>query len=254
MFERLKGKTIIVAGAGGIGDALAQRYAAEGATVIVADIAARAAEQVVAQIAASGGTAQACELDGADDRAWGRLIEVAHGRFGGLDGLHINFAHLADGSKANDILQLDMDDWDEAMRVNARGYVLGTRHALPVLRERGGGSIVYTASNAAYVGEPMRVAYAMSKGALLPLMRHVANRFGPEGIRCNAIAPGVILHERLESGMPDAIKTAFAGDTALKHLGKPMDIAAVGALLMSDEGAFITGQVIAVDGGGFMRP
>jgi len=100
----------------------------------------------------------------------------------------------------------------------------------------------------------VRVGYAMSKAAILPLMRHVASRFGPQGIRANAIAPGVILHPRISAAMPEAVKADFARDTALGRLGTPDDIAAVGALLLSDEGGFITGQVYAVDGGGFMRP
>lgn len=85
-------------------------------------------------------------------------------------------------------------------------------------------------------------------------MRHVASRFGPQGLRANAIAPGVIMHPRLASMMPAEAEAAFRDQTALKTLGQPKDIAAVSALLMSDDGDFITGQVIAVDGGGFMRP
>lgn len=251
MQGKLQDKVIIVAGAGGIGGALVRRYAAEGAKVVVADISRQAVDDAVAE---AGGATIGCTLDGAEDASWADLLALAKARFGGLDGVHINFAHLADGSKAVDVLELDMDDFDQAMRVSARGYVLGTRHAVPALLERGGGSIVYTASNAAYVGEPVRVGYAMSKAAVLPLMRHVASRFGPQAIRANAIAPGVILHPRLSAAMPDAVKADFARDTALGRLGTPDDIAAVGALLLSDEGGFITGQVYAVDGGGFMRP
>lgn len=254
MAERLKDKVIIVAGAGGIGGELASRYAAEGASVIVGDIDPRAVEDTVAGIAAAGGSVAGTHLDGTDEGSWQAILDLAQKRFGGLDGLHVNFAHLADGSKAADLLQLDMADFDDALRVNTRGYVLGTRQAIPALLARGGGAIVYTTSNAAYVGEPVRVGYAMSKAAILPLMRHVANRFGPDGIRANAVAPGVILHARLEQMLPEEVKTDFARDTALKRLGTPQDIAAVGTLLMSDEGAFITGQVVAVDGGGFMRP
>ncbi|MCJ2180870.1 SDR family NAD(P)-dependent oxidoreductase [Novosphingobium album (ex Hu et al. 2023)] len=252
--ERLKNKVIVVAGAGGIGAGLAVRFAQEGASVVLGDINADAAQSVVERIRANGGTAVATSLDGAEDSSCKELIGLAVSQFGGLDGIHVNFAELGDGSRAVDILDLDMADFDEAMRVNTRGYVLCTRHAIPALLERGGGAIVYTSSNAAYVGEPVRVAYAMSKGAILPLMRHVASRFGSEGIRANAIAPGVIMHPRLESAMPEAAMAAFLQQTVLKRLGTPEHIAALAALLMADEGNFITGQVLSVDGGDFQRP
>lgn len=253
--DRLAGKVIIVAGAGGIGNALALRYAREGASVVVGDINQGVAESVVEEIVGAGGTAVWTPLDGADNGSSRAIVDLAVSRFGGLDGIHINFAHMADGSKMADILQLDMQDFDDAMRVNVRGYVLCTRHAIPAMLSRGGGSIVYTTSNAAYIAEPVRIAYGMSKAAILPMMRSVASRFGPEGIRANAIAPGVILHPRLDEMMPEEAKDGFMAATALKtRLGRPEEIAAVAALLMSDEGGFITGQVIPVEGGHFMRP
>jgi len=254
MTERLQGKVIVVAGAGGIGGGIAHRLAREGASVILGDINQEAADATVEEISAAGGSAVSTRLDGGDDASCKAIVDLAISRFGGLDGIHINFADLQDGGTMTDVLDLDLDVFDATMRVNVRGFLLCTRHAIPALLARGGGSIVYTASNAAYMGEPVRVAYAMSKGAILPLMRHVANRFGAQGIRANAIAPGVISHARLDAMMPDEVKAAFARDTALKRLGKPKDIAAVSAMLMSEDGDFITGQVIAVDGGGFMRP
>lgn len=254
MPKRLNGKTIIVAGAGGIGGGIAHRLAHEGANVVVGDISYGAAELVAGEISEAGGSAIPTQLDGADDGSCNALVELALTKFGGLDGIHINYADLQDGGNVVDILDLDLDHFDAAMRVNVRGFLLLTRRAIPALLTRGGGSIVYTASNAAYVGEPVRVAYAMSKGAILPLMRHVASRFGPRGLRANAIAPGVIMHPRLASAMPEAAKAAFCEQTRLGRLGEPKDIAAVSAMLMSSDGEFITGQVIAVDGGGFMRP
>lgn len=252
--NKLGNKVIVVAGAGGIGGGVATALAEEGASVVVGDLSLAAAEESVAAITSAGGTAVATQLDGSDDASCKALIDLAVSRFGGLDGIHVNFADLRDGTTLHDVLDLDLDVFDATMRVNVRGFLLCTRHALPALRARGGGAIVYTASNAAYMGEAVRVAYAMSKGAILPLMRHVATRFGPEGIRANAIAPGVIMHPGLDAVLPEAAKAEFAEGTLIKKLGRPKDIAAVSALLMSDDGAFITGQVIAVDGGGFMRP
>jgi NAD(P)-dependent dehydrogenase (short-subunit alcohol dehydrogenase family) len=205
-------------------------------------------------IVAAGGTAIGIELDGADDASISSAVALAGSKFGGLDGFHANFACFRDGESGQDVLGLPLAIYDEVMRVNARGFLLCTRHAVPAMIARGGGSMVYTSSGAAHMGTPVRVAYAMSKNAGHALMRHVATRFGPDGIRANAIAPGVIAHARFETVISPAMAAAFMQSNALKtRLGSPLDIAALGALLMSDEGSFITGQVISVDGGGSMR-
>jgi len=251
---RLKGKVIVVAGAGGIGNELARRYASEGASVILGDLDGAAAKAVAEEIAGAGGTALGTQLDGADDASIKAAVDLAIAQFGGLDGFHANFASFRDGENSGDILELPLDVYDDAMRINARGFLLCTRHAVPAMLARGGGSIVYTSSNAAYLGESVRVAYAMSKVAIHALMRHVANRFGPNGIRANVIAPGVIAHGRFDEVMPADVVELFKEQTALRHLGAPGDIAAMGALLMSDDGRFVTGQSISVDGGTTMRP
>jgi NAD(P)-dependent dehydrogenase (short-subunit alcohol dehydrogenase family) len=139
------------------------------------------------------------------------------------------------------------------MRVNARGFFLCTRHAVPAMLARGGGSMLYTSSGAAFMGEQVRVAYAMSKVAAHALMRHIANRFGPSGIRANVIAPGVIAHPRFDAMISAELAEQMKAQVAMRRLGRPTDIAAMSALLMSDEGSYITGQVISVDGGISMR-
>lgn len=253
MLRRLEGKVIVVAGGGGIGDELARRYAAEGASVVLGDIDADAARNVAEGIVAAGGTAIGTALDGANDASIKAVVDLAASRFGGLDGFHANYASFRDGESGEDVLGLPLEIYDEVMHVNARGFLLCTRHAVPAMLERGGGSIVYTTSGAAFMGEPLRVAYAMSKLAVHGLMRHVAKRFGHDGIRANAIAPGVISHPRFEAVIPPEMAKEFADGTTIGRLGSPIDIAAMGALLMSDEGSFVTGQVLSVDGGNSMR-
>lgn len=252
MQDRLKGKVIVVAGAGGIGSGLARRYAAEGAAVVIGDIEEFGARTLAAEISEGGGTALGAHLEGGDDASVKALVDLAVCSFGGLDGFHANYACVAEGGERN-IIDLPLDVFDEVMRVNTRGFVLCTRHAVPAMLARGGGSLVFTTSGAAYAGEPVRAAYAMSKSATHALMRHVARAFGQQGIRANAIAPGVIAHGRFEEVLPDEIKRALKETNVVKRFGTPEDIAAMGALLMADEGAFITGQVISVDGGGSMR-
>lgn len=248
MQRRLDGKVVIVAGAGGIGNELARRYAAEGAAVVIGDLDGEGAQALADSIAGSGGRAVGLALDGGDESSIRALVARAVAEFGGLDGFHANFAVFTEGEE--DILDIGMEAYDRAMAVNARGYVLCTRLALPEMLKRGGGSIVYTSSGAAYMGEPVRLAYAMSKAALHALMRHVARRFGREGIRANVIAPGVILHPRMAA----EVIAAFSEATLTGTLGTPEDVAAMGALLLSDEGRYITGQVIGVDGGNPLRP
>ncbi len=251
--KRLEGKVILVAGAGGIGNALARRYAAEGACVVLGDIDGAMAEAEAAGIVAEGGRAIGTTLDGADEDAVAAAVALAVSSYGGLDGLHANFASFRDGESQEDVLGLPIDIYDEVMRVNARGFVLCTRHAVPEMLKRGGGSIVYTSSGAAHMADVVRVAYSMSKAAGHALMRHVAKRFGPEGIRANVIAPGVIRHARFDAVMDPATVKAMSERIPVGRLGEGADIAAMGALLMSDEGSFISGQVLSVDGGGSMR-
>jgi NAD(P)-dependent dehydrogenase (short-subunit alcohol dehydrogenase family) len=253
MQGRLAGKVIIVAGAGGIGGGLARRYASEGAAVLVGDIDASAAQVVADEIAQSGGTAVGLHLDGADDASIAAIVARAQADFGGLDGFHANFASFRDGESGEDLLGLSMDVFDEVIRVNMRGFVLCTRRAIPPMIARGGGSIVYTSSGAAFMGQPVRVAYAMSKLAVHALMRNVASRYGSDGIRANAVTPGMVTHAKFEASVSPEYAEATRARTPMGRLGQPGDVAAMAALLMSDEGSFITGQVISVDGGKTMR-
>jgi NAD(P)-dependent dehydrogenase (short-subunit alcohol dehydrogenase family) len=244
----------LVAGAGGIGSGLASRYAKEGARVVLGDVNLAAAAETVAAILRTGGSASAVHLDGADEQSAAAAVARCLEMHGGLDGLHANFACLADSNPQLGILELPLEIFDEVQRVNARGFYVCSRAALPALVERGGGAIVYTSSAAAYSSGPAQVAYAMSKAAIHALMRHVALRFGAQGVRANAIAPALTLHPGIEALLPpQVIEWAKAAAVIKSRVGRPEDIAAMGALLMSDEGSYITGQTISIDGGTIMR-
>jgi len=252
--NRLEGKTIIVAGGGGIGGGLARRFAAEGANVVLGDVALDDAESVVREIVANGGSAIATQLDGSDEASANAAVSLACQKFGGLDGIHANFANFIEQDENVGVLELPMADFDETMRVNLRGYVICTRAAVPALLERGGGSVIYTSSPAACKGEPIRLAYAVAKAGVEALMRHVANRYGSKGLRANCIAPGTTVHEGVEARLDDRTKDWLRSLAIIKtRFGRPEDIAAMAALLMADEGSYITGQVIGVDGGVTMR-
>lgn len=255
MNPRLKDKVILLAGAGGIGTELARRYAQEGAAVVLGDIKLDAADMAAAEANKdTSGEVRAIHLDGADQESVANAVKVCTDTYGRLDGLHANFANLADWNPEHGILDLSLEVYDAVQRVNARGFFLCTRAALPAILESGGGSIVYTSSAAAFDSGRAQLAYAMSKAAGHALMRHVARRYGSDGVRANTIAPALTFHEAIEELVPVEIRKLARDRAAIKsRIGRPADIAAMAALLMSAEGSYITGQVICVDGGTIMR-
>jgi len=249
----LEGKVVVVAGgAGGIGTATSLRLAQEGCKVVVGDISDEGAA-VVAAIKGSGGEATACSVDISDDSSVGALIATAVEVYGGIDLFHANAADLSIVMSDTNALDIDLDIWDRTLNVNLRGFLLCTRHAIPQFLERGGGAMVYTSSAASFVGEPERPAYAAAKSGVNALMRHVASKYGKKHIRANAIAPGLIVSDRMRAVMPEAALDGTLKRTRSWRLGHPDDIAAMVAFLLSDDGEWINGQVISVDGGVTLR-
>ncbi len=250
----LTGKVAVIAGgATGIGAATSVRLAEEGVSVVVGDINIAATDALVAKITAAGGKAIAVQFDVSDDASVKHLVDVALETYGGIDLMHANAADLSLCLTDTDAVDVSLDLWDRTMAVNLRGHLLCTRHAIPALLKRGGGAIVYTSSGAAFVGESERVAYAVSKSGINALMRHVASRWGKEGIRSNAIAPGLVMTDAALENMPKDDQDRILAMGRSTRLGRPADIASTVAMLMSDDGEWINGQVISVDGGITMR-
>jgi NAD(P)-dependent dehydrogenase (short-subunit alcohol dehydrogenase family) len=253
----LDGKVAVVAGGGsGIGAATAARLAEEGSSVVVGDIVVDNAAAVAAEIREHGGTAVAAEFDIADDASVAALVAAAVAEFGGLDLMHANAADLSETAILNDTDALDVDlgIFDRTIAVNLRGHLLCTRHAIPEMLRRGGGSIVYTSSAAGHVGEPQRPSYGISKSGINALMRHVSSRWGREGIRANCVAPGMVLTKTIRDNSDAEFREFALSLGRSPRLGEPEDIAAAVAFLMSDDASWITGQVISVDGGSTTRP
>ncbi|MFE2416768.1 SDR family NAD(P)-dependent oxidoreductase [Streptomyces hokutonensis] len=247
-------KVVLVAGAAtGLGAASARRLADEGAWVVVADLDAEGARRTASVIADAGGEAVAVGFDIADERSVGDLVTTTVRTYGGLDAVHINAGDMGAVSKDTDVVDMDLAVWDRTFAVNLRGHMLVTRYAVPEILARGGGALVYTSSIAAFTGEAVRPAYSATKAGINALARHVASRWGREGIRANAVAPGLILTPAIQEGAaPDLLEALLARTRSTRH-GRADDIAAMVVHLMSDAGAWINGQVINVDGGTVMR-
>ena len=248
----LEGRVAIVTGgASGIGRASAMRCAAEGARVAIGDIDVPGATRVANEIAEAGGEAFAHATDVADEAAFRSLIEATCERFGRLDVLHNNAAALGNASAGEDdgIESLEVEMWDRTMAINARSVMLGCKHAIPKMLETGGGSIVNTSSGAAILGGLNGTAYAVSKAAVNALTQYVATQYGKQGIRCNAILPGLIMTPAVDVGLSPPVIDMILDHHMTPEAGRPEDIAAMVAFLASDEARYVTGQLIRVDGG-----
>lgn len=245
---RMDGKVAVVTGgAGGIGAATAHLLTARGALIAIADIAHDRAEILAAQL--PGAIAVALDLE-QESSVEGMIAQVV-GHFGRLDVLHNNAALLGP-----DIAQADGDVehmatalWDRTYAVNVRGTMVACRAALPHLRATRG-CIVNTVSNLALQGHLIQAAYSSSKAAVIQMTRTIAASHGRQGIRCNAVAPGMTMTPALREAFPPVLRQVVEDETLRDQLGDPEDIAEAVAFLASDAARNVTGQVLVCDGGG----
>lgn len=250
----LDGKVALVTGAAnGIGAATARHLCRLGARVAVTDRDADGARAVAETLAAGGHEAVGVACDVSDGAAITAAVTTVVERFGGLDLLDHNAA-WTDFRTDVDAEEVDLGTWDRVIATNATGGLLLVRAALPLMRARGGGAIVLISSGSAAIGEHRRIAYGVSKAAVEQLGRHVAARYGSDGIRCNVIAPGFILTESSLRGVPEAGRVRLAAQNPLGRLGTPEDIAHAVGFLLSDRASFVNGQVLRVDGGLTIAP
>lgn len=235
----LKDKAILITGgARGLGRAFAEAAAKAGAEVMIADIldGNEAARQIGARF---------FPLDLASPAA----IDALAGKLGRLDGLVNNAAITNSGGRT--MQDLDIDTWDRVMAVNVRGTWLMTRACLPLLR-KSKGRVVNVASDTALWGAPKLLAYISSKGAVIAMTRGMARELGPDGIGVNAVAPGLTEVEATEY-VPAARHQQYLQGRALKRAQQPADVCGAVLFLLSDDAAFMTGQVLPVNGGFVMN-
>jgi NAD(P)-dependent dehydrogenase (short-subunit alcohol dehydrogenase family) len=249
----LRDKVAIVAGAapGNIGGATALRLAQEGMKVTAGDFNEAAARAVVDQIKSAGGHAVARAFDITKEASYEQLIDFTVKEFGGLDGLFNVAADLSVNNigRDTDVTSVPLDVWQHTIDVTLTGYMYGVRHALPLLIKRGGGVIVNTTSSEVWMGEDVRVAYQTAKSGLIGLTRHTATLGGKHGVRCNLLAPGFTLTKAAYDNTTEEYRKQMLASVRSPRLGAPEDIAAMVAFLFSDDGAYINGQNMLVDGG-----
>jgi NAD(P)-dependent dehydrogenase (short-subunit alcohol dehydrogenase family) len=247
---RLDGKVAVITGAAsGMGRATAVLFAREGAAVLVADVDDRGGQDTVAQIAAGDGRAlfRRTDVSSGDDVAG--MIGTALDRFGALDILFNNAGiagengRLADQSEAN---------WHRVLSINLTGVYHGMRYAIPVMIERGGGTIISTASVAGMVGWAGAAAYSAAKAGVINLTRTAAIEYARWNIRVNCICPGVVhtpLLDGILGGDFESARERLLRMQPMPRLGEPEDIAQMALFLAGDESAFVTGASMVVDGG-----
>jgi NAD(P)-dependent dehydrogenase (short-subunit alcohol dehydrogenase family) len=245
---RLDGKIAIVTGAAsGIGPAYAQALAAEGAKVMIADV--EPGDGTVRAIKEAGGEALSRICDVSDEAQVTALVRETEKAFGGVHVL-VNNAAVFARYVAVPLDQISAADWERAFAVNVRGSYLCVKAALPVMRRQGYGKVINIASGTVFKGVPMMLHYVATKGAIIAMTRAMATELGQDGIRVNAIAPGLTSTEYLK-GRNDipGVLDAMAKTRAIARQEEPQDLVGACIFLASPDSDFVTGQTLVVDGG-----
>ena len=244
---RLEGKVALISGgARGQGAVEARMFANEGAKVVVADILDDLGRQVEAEIAEAGGEATYVHLDVTSEAEWEEAVRVAVEGYGKLDIL-VNNAGILIRAGVEDTTE---EDWDRVMDINAKGVFLGTKAAIPAMRDAGGGSIINISSVAGLQGSPQSAAYSSTKGAVRLLTKSTAIQYAKENIRCNSVHPGIIYTDMTSDSLDtEEGQRNWMHRVPLRRLGQSEDVANGVLFLASDESSYMTGSELVIDGG-----
>ena len=245
---RLEGKVALISGgARGQGAVEARMFAEEGASVIIGDILDEQGRQTEAELQELGYNVTFVHLDVTSESDWDAAVQAAVSAYGKLDILLNNAGILI----RKNIEETTEEDWDRIFSINAKGVFLGTKAAIPAMRENGGGSIINISSTAGLVGSPNGSAsYTATKGAVRLFTKSTAIQHAGEGIRCNSIHPGPIETDMIADTLNDPDNLALRMQRLpLGRVGKPSEIAYGAIYLASDESSFVTGSELVIDGG-----
>ena len=244
---RLEGKVALISGgARGQGAVEARLFASEGAKVVIGDILDDLGGQVEAEIAEAGGDATYVHLDVTSESDWEDAVRTAVDNYGKLDIL-VNNAGILIRANIEDTTE---EDWDRIMDINAKGVFLGTRAAIPAMRDSGGGSIINISSVAGLQGSPQSAAYSSTKGAVRILTKSTAIQYAKENIRCNSVHPGIIYTDMTSDSLDtEEGQRNWMNRVPLGRLGQSEDVANGVMFLASDESSYMTGSELVIDGG-----
>jgi NAD(P)-dependent dehydrogenase (short-subunit alcohol dehydrogenase family) len=245
---RLAGKVVLISGgARGMGAAEARLFAREGAQIVLGDILDGEGKTVEAEVNAKGGEAVFVHLDVTREVEWEQAVALAVRRFGKLNVL-VNNAGIGGASRVEDTTA---EAWDRVLAVNAKGVFLGTKAAIPAMRQAGGGSIVNISSQLGLVGmDDSSPQYTASKGAVRLLTKTTALQYAREGIRCNSVHPGPIVTPMTEQRRAEpAVYQRMLSRIPLGRYGEADEVAYAVLYLASDESSFVTGSELVIDGG-----
>jgi NAD(P)-dependent dehydrogenase (short-subunit alcohol dehydrogenase family) len=252
MAHGLDGKVAIVTGPGGFGAGYAHAFAGAGAHVVVADIA-DSGGPIVDSLRAAGHEPFFVDTDVTSEESAQAMAAAVLERYGGADVL-VNNAAMFQGlplPPLDPVEEMPLERWHQVLDMNLTSVLIVTRSVIPLMRARGGGSVVNQTSPAIWANNPGRIHYAVSKGAVLPLTRSLARELGPDHIRVNAIAPGFTTAGD-PSEIPDEMVARVTGPMCIKHVGTPADLVGPMLFLAGDMSGWMTGQVLVVDGGAHM--
>ncbi|MFP9117088.1 SDR family NAD(P)-dependent oxidoreductase [Flavobacterium sp. RNTU_13] len=243
----LKDKVAVVSGAGsGIGRAIAEAYAKEGAKVVVTDINEAHGQQTVNTITSAGGEAFFVHADSSKAEGNKNLVAAIVQKYGRLD-IACNNAGI--GGPAAPTGEYPVEGWDKVIAVNLSGVFYACRYQLEQMEKNGGGSIVNIASIHGTVAAPMSPAYTASKHGVVGLTKNIAAEYGQKNIRCNAVGPGYIATPLLDDNLTDDMKKGIAAKASMNRLGTPQEVADLVVFLSSDKSSFTTGSYFITDGG-----
>lgn len=246
---RFKNKVILVTGAAsGIGEATTRRITSEGGTVVMADFAREKNELLAQELKAAQAEVFPVYFSAEDLESCRSLIEQTLDKYGRIDVL-VNNVGGTDLQRDTDIGTLDITFFDQAFHLNLRSAICLSQLAIPAMLRQKGGNIVNIASIGGFTGDFRGTYYGTSKAALINLTRYIATQTGRHNIRCNAVAPGLVLTPAALKNLPEETRRTFERHNALPYLGEPQDIASAIAFLASEDARYITGQTLTADGG-----